>query len=503
MTELDRKPTWLSSRLAGVLAAVVVLVHGIALGEPLAAVVGLGGAVGLSWAAGRLARDRTAVARNDRAATAVWFVASLFALLAPVTWLDPRAFVVLYLPLTGAVFVGLAGTDAIDGEHADSMFSVCWRTRDVFALGAIVLGAIQSGAVLALAAGGTRVLTSIPASGLTAAIVLLEGVVYGTVIALPAALRELDERIGTDSAERAATVTVGDEPIEESLDAVSSWIHSNALLVVVQLGLVVVGGSFLERTLLAAGPVGHTVVSVFTSGVLHVPLLVVVVLSALVLGGAFVHEILTTRAWIDPPALATDAAGSLLVLGVIGTVSLAVPDVLTDVVFSPTAEQLGLFYGPGAIILLWMAVVALCLPIVLSLATYGATLTGLSSDRSAGFLVGSALVLTGSVVAAEAGLSALVVFVGVAAAVLVWEFGEQASYLGTVIGSDGVSDGVETVHVTAAVGVAAVGVVVASGVGYVVGPLSVGAERATLAIALSLVTATFVLVAASEDEATD
>lgn len=503
MTTIDRRPTWLSSRLAGALAAVVVVVHGIAVGQPLSALVALLGAVGIVAAAGRLARDRDETARNERAGTTLWFVASLFVALAPVTWLDLLATAVVYLPLAGVVFVGLASAAAIDGEHADAFFSVCWRTRDVFALGALVLGAIQSGGLYVLAVGAANGVVSIPAGGLVGAIVLLEVLLYGVTITLPAALRELDERVGTDSAERLATVTVGDEPIEESLRAVSSWVHQHALLVVVQLALVVIGGPSLERTLLAAGPVGNAAVAVFTAAILHVPLLVIVVLSTLVVGAAVVHEILTTRAWIDPPALATDAVGGLAGVLVIGTLSLVVPRVLTDAVFPGQTEQLALFYGPGAVVLLWLAVVALCVPIVLSLGTWLAARTGLSSDRSAGFLVGAALVVTGSVVAAEAELSGLVVFVGVAAAVLVWEFGEQARYLGVAIGSDGVSDGVETVHATAALGVAAVGVTVASAVGYVIGPVSIGTDRAALAIALSLVAAVFVLVATAEDEAGD
>jgi len=503
MTTIDRRPTWLSSRLAGALAAIVTLAHGIAVDQPLAAIVSLGGAVGLVGTARRLASDRTETLREERAGTTVWFVASLFVLLAPTTWLGPLAMVVVYLPLAGVIFVGLSGADAIHGDNANSFFSVCWRTRDVFALAAIALGAIQTGALLALVAASARAIVSAPTSGLVAAIVLLEGVLYGVAITLPAALRELDERVGTVGDERVATVTVGDEPIEESLKAVSSWVHDNVLLVVVQVVLVVLAGPFLERSMLATGPVGHTVVAVFTSGVLHLPLIVVVVLSALVVGGGFVHEILTTRAWIDPPALATDAAGSLVAVVVIGAGSLVVPKTLTEMVFPPTTEQLGLFYGPGAVILLVTAVIALCLPIFLSVTTYVAALTGLSSDRSAGFLVGAALVLTGSIVAAEAGLSALVVFVGVGAAVLVWEFGEQASYLGVVIGNDGVSDGVETVHAAAAIGVAAVGIAIASAVGYVIGPLWVGSERATLSIVFSLVAAVFVLAAASADRTAD
>ena len=85
------------------------------------------------------------------------------------------------------------------------------------------------------------------------------------------------------------------------------------------------------------------------------------------------------------------------------------------------------------------------------------------------------------------------VFVGVAVAILVWELGEQATYLGTTIGSDGISDGVEAVHATAALGVAAVGIAVASVVGYVLGPLTVAPERALLGIALSLVAVVFVV----------
>jgi hypothetical protein len=493
MTAIDRRPAWLSSGLAGTLAAIVTLGHGFAVGHPLATIVGVLGAAGLVKSAGRLAVDRTETQRGERAGTTVWFVVSLFVLLAPTTWVGPAASAVLYLPLVGVVLVGLAGADAIAGEHADAFVSVWWRTRDAFVLGAAVLAGIQTGAAITLVTAGSRGFLSVSSWGVVPAILLLEVLGYLLVVALPMAQRELDARVGTESAERVATITVGDAPIEESLDTVRAWIHVHKLVVVGQLVLLVLAAPFLERLLLSTGPVGFWIEAALTAGVIQFLLLVPLVLSVLVLVGAFVHELVIGQAWIDPPAMATDAVGGLAAVLVVGVLSLVIPETVSEIVFDEYGERLATFYGPGAVLLGILAGLTLNVPIVHSLASSGVVVAGFASDRSSGFLLGASAVLLGAVVAAEVRLPAVVVFVGVAVAILVWELGEQATYLGTTIGSDGISDGVEAVHATAALGVAAVGIAVASVVGYVLGPLTVAPERALLGIALSLVAVVFVV----------
>jgi hypothetical protein len=493
VTAIDRRPAWLSSGLAGTLAAIVALVHGFSVGHPLAAVVGLLGAVGLYRVAGLLAVNRTETPRGERAGTTLGLVVSLFVLLAPTTWLGLTASVVIYLPLLGVVLVGLASADAITGEHADAFISVWWRTRDVFVLGAAVLAVIQTGVAVTLVTAGSRGFLSVTAWGVVPAILLLEALGYLLVVCLPMAQRELDARVGTERTERVATITVGDALIEESLGEVKAWIHNHVVLVIGQIVLLVLATPYLEGLLLSAGPAGVWIRTISTAGFLHVIVLVPLVLSMLVLAGAFVHELVTAQLWIDPPAMATDAVGGLLAVLAVGTLSLVIPETVSEIVVSEYAARLARFYGPGAVLLGVLAVLALSAPIVLSLASSGAVVMGLASDRSSGFLLGASAVLLGSIVAAEAGVSALVVFVGIAAAILVWELGEQASYLGTTIGSDGISDGVEAVHAAAALGVAVVGIAVASIVGYVIGPLTVAPERALLGIALSLVAAVFVV----------
>lgn len=100
-----------------------------------------------------------------------------------------------------------------------------------------------------------------------------------------------------------------------------------------------------------------------------------------------------------------------------------------------------------------------------------------------------------TVVAAESGASALLAFVGVAAALLAWDAGEYGTTLRRQLPGTTTRE-VELAHATASVLVATVGVALATAAAYVVGPLRAADGSATLALAGALVAlVAFLLVA--------
>jgi len=312
-------------------------------------------------------------------------------------------------------------------------------------------------------------------------------VVYALVVSLLWAQRELDERLATERVRQTVAVTVGGRSVHGTLRAVHTWVRDHWIVAGVQVvGVFLLGGT-VEAVLLSAEPAGPLVVVLFASGLAHalVGILVAVALSVRI--GAFVHDTVF-RPLQDPMATGTDVTGAVLVVVGIGLLSLLVPDALTSVLPSGAATDLSSLVGPAAVLVGLLALVGIVVPLVVFILTQTAVVAGLAAERTSGFLIGSALVLLGSIVAAEQGAPAVVVFVGVAVAVLAWEFGEQATYLGVTVGDD-TDDVVETVHAVAAVAVGVVGVAVASGVGYLLGPLSVGPDRAVVAIVLALVAA--------------
>lgn len=486
---LDRRPAWLSAGLATGLVATLTLVFGVFLGRPLTTVVGLTGAVGVARTATTLASSRAETARIDRAGASIVFVLGILLLVVPWLWLPPAdAFVVTSLVVATA-FVGLAGADAVAGPETGPLFSVCWRSRDVFAVAAVVFGVVQSGLLVTILSSSVTLASRQLRTSFVGAVVSLEVLVYLVLLLLPKAQRALEERVGTTGAERIATITVGGRSVESTLGHVRSWVHDNVAVVALQLVILLIRGAFVERLLLAADPIGPLLRALLASGVVHLPLLLVAILSGLVLVGAFVHSLLVENTNVDPPAMAADSVGALVVATVVGAISLALPAHLTGLVFVGSPAEMATVYGPAAILLGTLAVVALAVPIAITLLSMLATATGLASSRTSGFLVGAGLVLFAAVVGAEQELPAILIFVAVAVAILTWDLGEQARYLGVMIGNSGVSDDVETLHATAAIGVGVVGVLIAAVAGYLLGPVTTTASQAFFGLALAVVAA--------------
>jgi hypothetical protein len=113
------------------------------------------------------------------------------------------------------------------------------------------------------------------------------------------------------------------------------------------------------------------------------------------------------------------------------------------------------------------------------------------SARARGFTLGAVTLFVAALAVGTLGGTPLVVVLGVAAAMLVWDFGDHAAGLGLSVGRDGETRDAELVHLTGSTLVAGAGVAVALIALYVLGPLggfsAVGDWRATLALTLTLV----------------
>ena len=482
--EPDRQPTRITTRLAAALVAVLVVVHGVILDVPAIALLALLGALGLVGTARSLAVDRSDVPRNERAVSTIGFVLGALVVILALAHLDPIAGMLLGLPIVGFALVGLAGNGAIYGPHAGAFTSVYQRSRATFVVATllfVLLDVFFSGLVSRGGAG----LQALFAWRFGIALVAFELLVYALVVSLLWAERELDERLGVRYVRQPMAVTVGDQSVRETFRYVRNWVHDNWIVAGVQAVGIFLLAETIKEVLLSADPIGPPVIVLFRSGLAHalVGTLVAVALSSRV--ALFIHDIFV-RPLQDPMAVGTDIAGAVLVAAGLGLVSLLAPDTLVSMLPNGALTRLSSAINPAAVLLSLLALVGITVPFVVFALTQVAVVAGLAAKRTSGSLVGSGFVLLGSIVAAEQGVSAIVVFSGVAVAVLAWEFGEQATYLGVAVGGE-TDDVVETVHAVAAIAVGVVGIAVASGVGYLLGPLSVETERAIVALVLALV----------------
>lgn len=477
----DRRPTWLSSRLSLSLVVTLTLVYGIVLRVPVATAIGLIGAGGIINAAESVTNPDAS--RRDRAMGSVGLAISALVVLVAGSLIGAR---VVWLPLASVVLVGFSGSDAIFGGENGELFSVCGRSRDVLAVAGVVLALVQTGLLWESVALTTKTVTDTFDQFLGFAILALEGLIYVVASSLPVAQRELDERVGSPQTEQFVTVSVGGRQVDEALIVVREWFHSHLVLVFVQAVALLFGSGYVESVLWAGQPVGPAIAAVFTSGILHLLLALIAIVAVFVIVGAKVHEWITATNAFDPPAAAAGATGGFVIATVVTPVSMLFPRSFQSLLAGAIAGIAGVV-GPGAALLWFIAGVLMAVSLSILVTSLVAWLSSLASLRTSGSFVSAVLVLVAAVAAAETGISAVIVFASVAVAVLVWDLGEQASYLGVTIDESGRSDEAEAVHAMGAIGVGVAAVAVASGASYLLEPLSIASDQATVALVLSLV----------------
>jgi len=447
-------------------------------------VLGVGGAVVLGWGVGALDPSRTRRLATGSVAVAV----GTTVLVAATGWLVTtagRAGHAVVLAATAAVaLAALAGlsdetTDRLTRAASESGFVAIVATALVVAWFLLVGTGFAPELVVWSFEGAT-------AAPVTAAVWLqVLGVAAG--LAADRAARALDSLVP----ERAAPESGLAASFRLTLDDLPRW-YVAALVV----GLLFGSGAFVRDAVaaaLAARPlVGRVVDAVVLSGVAHAALGVVLALSLCVAAAPTVHRAVVFWTGPSPGNTVAYGAGGLVVAVVAlsggALASLARAFDLSVAVAVPSAVAVAV---PAL-------VAALCALLAVLAFVHGFhRVTGLFVRRAGGFAIGAGFLLVGTALLADA-LPTAAVVLAAAAALAVWDLGVHAVGFERDLGGVRPPTRTELVHATAVTVVLAVAGVVALAVGYFAVPIRVPDDRATVALALVMVSVVAFSVALRE-----
>jgi len=488
---LDRRPAESSAALAGAVATVTALGLGLAVGEPLPTLVSLLG--GLTVAAGVWSLRQPSHARVALGSAGV--VLGITAL-SGTGWLTADAWLLAtYLGLAlGATFVVVDATGSLipDDADADRLPRMLRTTSGATAVGVGVAALLTVVAYVDLPA---RALGAVE-SGLHPLVgfATLQAGVVGGLLLLDRAVPILESWLPTPAA-----------TTDRALDGLAAvgtgwWDIDRSVRVAVAIQLVVAFAPVAQRLFdrfLASVPVVGRVLRVALSGPLHVPLAAGLLLLLGVVAARAVQRWTVRSLGDDPATTLALAAGGIAVpcLVLLGGTVLAAVGVTVPVGDSLTGT--GNYAAATAALLGVLVALTACRAVVHVLHAVGRE--GTLPRRTAGFATGSALLFVSTLVAAELGLAPLLVLVGAAAALLVWDTGAHASSVGAQLGRGAETTDSEFIHVTGTAAVLAGGVVAVVLVRYAVFPFVVptaatGLSLATV-VALGLVLLSILLVA--------
>jgi hypothetical protein len=239
---------------------------------------------------------------------------------------------------------------------------------------------------------------------------------------------------------------------------------------------------------------GPVVQRVMTLGVLHLPLAVLMGLASLVLVARGIQHVVDAWAGHEPPRALSYAAGGLVLSALV--LPLSVPFVGVPIAGAleavlpagPVSGRVGAI-GPAATLLGGVAVLLGVTYFTLAVSPVFGALTR-STRISGRFGLGAALLFGAGAATVANGGHALLAFVTAAAAVLVWDFGDNAVGLVRQVGPDVDVRDAETTHAGGSVLVGFAGVGIATAAYYLLGWVSVPASNAAngfLAMILALV----------------
>ncbi|WP_135362675.1 hypothetical protein [Halosimplex halophilum] len=463
--------------VATVVAAAVLALSG---GRPAA--VGLVGALLLGWGVGALDPSRT----RRLAAGSVAVVVGTGALAAGVGLVVARGRAGHAVVLAGVAAVAVAALAGLDGETFDRL------TRTVSESGFVALVGLglAVGWFLLVGTGFAPAAVLLAFEGATAtpvaAAVWLQVVGVAAGLAADRAARALDSlvpgRSGPESDLAAAfRLTLADVP---------RW-YVATLVVVLLLGSTALVRDAVASALAARPLVGRVVDAVLLTGVAHATLGVVLALSLCVAAAPALHRAVVFWTGYSPGDTVGYAAGGLVAVAVTYLASVAAGLALDRSVGTGTV--------PGPVVVAVSALVAtLCALVAVLAFVRGLGLaTATLVRRAEGFAVGAALLVVGTALLADA-LPTLVVVAGAAGALAVWDLGVHAVGFERDLRGVRPPTRTELVHATATGGVLAVAVAVALVVGYFAVPVRVPDERATVALALVMVSLVSFAVALRE-----
>lgn len=482
---LDERPARTTATLAATTAALVAGVVGVTAGHTRSTVLAILASALLATGAWALEESRrTRQAGGSIAATAgAGVLFGVFVL--QVGGTDGWMLFALFLG------VALVAVDAAVGIGRDRERTISAVLRESgrallvgFALTAVLHLALFFGVVPALLGGALGLSTATPLAGF----VTLQLFVLGVGLLLPRAVTVLDRWVPADASDR--------ETVLDSMEMVGIRTGDVPRVYVFLLGVQFVAAFFPEANALFALFFGGTLAPLLTSGVFHAP----VGLAILALLGVLALPVLQhwTVVWFGSNPAQTMAlqAGGLtaIVMAVLGSVLVrVVPD-------DPFVDVLGQIVAIPALFLGFLGVAVLAVLVLLNLGPAVAS-REFVPVRGSGFAVGSTLLFLGALGAGIGvgidGVPALVVFAGVAGAILTWDLGSHATSVGKQLGQVADTRRSEFVHVTGSTLVLGGAVVLATVARYVVVPATAPArtQSASGPAVVSMILVLFALLA--------
>lgn len=488
----DDSRSQFGSRAAIAVAVFAAVVLGVGAGYPSQTALGILGGLLFGISAPKIESEQL----RDRVRGSVMLLGA--AVLVVVAVVAPKATpgaAILVSMLPAAVgATTLAGTTTIE-DAGFPVLSALGRTFLVTLAGTILAGALYANVFSSLAGAawgayglGVR---NIPLFGFVA--LQFELLAIGLLVGKAGrAAAELNAR---EQAGSESPMGVRDVPL-------GLW----ALLAVQVLVLSLPGGAALfEAVILIPGLIGLVLEAVLTSIVLHAALLGLAGLLAL-LPGVQIARNLTVRVVGNrpPKSFAYAAGGFAFVCTVI--VLTSIPGVVSLVRWLAQGSDVAISsfdtYGVAPAVLGSLtgvlALTAIFLFVFLAI-------TGLSvvPDTAPWFALAGVTLFVASCAAALTNAPAPAVFVGMASAFLVWDFGEYGTIIGAELGRTATSRSPEVSHALASLGVAGLAVAVASVATHFLVPLMAGlsSERASTALgllAISIVAFAYLAYTASD-----
>ena len=487
MTGVDSRPAASSAALAGAVAVVVSLVLGVPVGDPRAVLTGFVG--GLCIAAGAWALRSDTHTRIAGGSVAVVVGAGVFCGAALLASDYLTLAVSLGFPLSATlVVIDASGGLVAPPDETDELSQMLEESFVVLLVG---IG-VAIGCSVAAAVGLPRVLARVAAGfslhPLAGFVTLQAGALLGLLV--------LDRATGILESWLPAPTPTTDRTLDGlGLLGRGWWDVDPYVKAAVGLQLLV---AFLPTTqrlfdrFLGSLPVLGPALRLALSGPLHLPLAA----ALLALLGIIVAE--RFRQWLlqwlgdDPGRSLARQAGGIAVPVVLLLSALVLTAAGVTRRVAPTFGRAG-HYGSVTVLLLGVLVSVAVLRGLVALLT-GLASAEVLSRRVTGFAAGAGLLFGTTLLAAERGLAPVLVLVGSAAALLVWDAGAHASSIGHQLGRDAETTDSEFVHVTGTAAVLAGAVLLVMVVRYVLIPLTVPAASAGLSLS-SVVALGLVLLA--------
>ncbi|WP_137286032.1 DUF7519 family protein [Halorussus salinisoli] len=481
-SETASVPERRATRFSGTVAVLVALLAGLALGVAdgsLGPVLGsLFGAV-LAALGVRAAQSAT----NARRAVGSVGVVAGVAAFAGVALLGGQAVALLVGAAVAAAAID--ATVSFDARVERPAVRAVWRSATVLAVGSVLAAGISAGVFVALFQFVGSGLVDVASANALARLITLQVEILLLAELVHWAVPILDRWLPEDRDLRAATLDRFDVRVEDLPRAY--WL---VLGLQVVLALTSWGPRWFAGFLELLSVLGDVIELVLLSGVLHVPLAVLVAGLVGVLLARVLQSLFVAWAGSDPPRSVAHATGGLVTIAVATLLAAAFPGIAdalggtSGLDVAATVGSVGLTATvSGAMAATLFAVAAARRALAVAVAPWAAT------NSASGFAVaGGALVVASLVVALDGG-SALAVFAGVAAALVVHDLGTNAVELGAQVGPEAETRAGEAAHAVGTLVVGAGGVALAGLTAFVMGSVesSPPAWRARLAVALLLV----------------